>query len=183
MTVFVALLRAVNVGGRTLPMADLRGLCETLGFEDVRTFIQSGNVVLRSPVHDRRRVREQIEAAIEDRFGFKSEVMIRTAEDLRRLIARNPFPDVAEAEPTRLVVAFLTAPAADDAPARLEAVYKGPERARFVGEDIYVHFPNGQGESKLTPAVLQKASGVPGTARNWNTVGMLLAMAEALEGS
>ncbi len=107
MTVFVALLRAVNVGGRSVKMADLKALFAELGFEDARTYLQSGNVVFDPGKADRAAVARKIEKGIEARYGFKSEAILRTGGELKKLIAKNPFPAMAKSDPSHLTVVFL----------------------------------------------------------------------------
>jgi uncharacterized protein (DUF1697 family) len=166
----VALLRGVNVGGRTLPMAELRDLVESLGFEDVRTYIQSGNVLFSAP---RKPKAEVLEAAIDRRFGLNVDVMLRSAAELRRVIDRNPFPD---AERSRLHVGFMAKKPAAAAVAALDSDAFAPERFAILGTELYLHLPNGTGRTKLPDYVLRRIK-VPTTIRNWNTVTKLAELA------
>lgn len=177
MTAFAALLRAVNVGGTgIIRMADLRALCEKIGFGSVQTLLQSGNVVFTAKGTDKA-VAEKLAAAIERSHGFRPAVMVRTAAELAGVIERNPFPAAAKAEPNRLLVSFLAGPPAKDAAERLAAIRVEKEKIRLVGGSLYVHYAEGgMGTSKIGNAVLEKALGVPATARNWNTVTKLMAM-------
>jgi uncharacterized protein (DUF1697 family) len=176
MTRFVALLRAVNVGGRTLPMAALRDLCEAeLGWERVATYIQSGNVVFEA-----KGKAEALEAALEKaiaaRFGFDAPAMIRTASEWRTLLAANPFPKESEVEPNRV---FLGVPKRDpeaDAADRIAAKAAAGERVKASGGALWFHYPEGAGSSKLTPALIDRAAGCPVTARNWRTATKLAEM-------
>lgn len=182
MTVFVSLLRGINVGGnKTVAMAALKALYESLGLEGARTLLNSGNVVFATTEKDRAKLARKIEAAIEKEFGFRPAVMLRDAVALKEIVAQNPFPDVAKRDPGHLVVMFLASRPGKDAPKRLAAAYDGPEEIRIAGEDAYITYPNGIGRSKLTNALLEKQLGVAGTARNWNTVTKLLEMIEATE--
>jgi uncharacterized protein (DUF1697 family) len=168
-TVFVALLRAVNVGGTgMLPMKDLRGLCEELGCEKVRTYIQSGNVVCESGISEAA-LRKKLEAALTDKTGREVSVLIRTASELRAALDANPYPHAALA---RVAVVFLHKAAPSDLLTGL--VIPGREEVRAVGREIFVHYPDGMGRSKLKLPPLA----TQGTARNLNTVGRLAAMAE-----
>lgn len=167
---FVALLRGVNVGGRNpLPMAELRALVESLGFTEVVTLIQSGNVVFsaeRSPTSG------LLESAIEERFGLTLPVIVRSGEELRRALAANPYP---AAEPGTLHLGFLAAtPAAGDV-AALEPDRYLPERFQLQGAELYLELPAGMGRSKL-PAYLERGLRVPVTLRNWATSMKLLAL-------
>ena len=178
MTAYVSLLRAVNLAGNNrVAMADLRRLYESLGFGGVATYVNSGNVVFSARATDVPRLPNRIERAIAARFGAPIDVITRTAGDLRDAIAANPFPTEAAADPTKVVVVFLPASPAKAERDALAKPVAGPERLKLVGADLYVHYPDGQGRSKLKLPL--KA---PGTARNWNTVVKLAEMAAALEG-
>lgn len=182
---YIALLRAVNVGGYgKLPMADFRKLVEGLGFGNVRTYIQSGNAVFDAP-GSAKKVGAAITAALEQLTGARVDVMVRTHEELTRVIAENPFAAEAEEDGARVHVSFLAGTAAAGAEAAFRAIQgKYPQRRdRFhvAGEHIYFHFPDGAGETKFTGKALEKAIGAPGTGRNWNTVVKLWEMAKGRE--
>ncbi len=174
MTATVALLRAVNVGGRSVKMADLAALFADLGFAGARTYLQSGNVVFDAGRADRARVAARIEAGIADRFGFRSEAILRTGAELARLIARNPFPDMARDDPSHLLVMFLAGAPTRDDKAALAVTWDGPETWRLAGSDLFITYPAGIGKSKLKLKLK-----TPGTGRNWNVVTALAAMAGA----
>lgn len=166
----VALLRAVNVGGTgLLPMSELAALCTGLGFQDVRTYIQSGNVVFRTPLAAER-AGEALAKKLAVHMRRPCDVMVRDADALRALLAANPFPG---AEPARVIVLFYAQPVRK----ALVDGLTGPDGEVVVaaGREVYVHYVNGQGRSKLK---LPKDLGVF-TGRNVNTVAKLLAMAEA----
>jgi uncharacterized protein (DUF1697 family) len=176
MTRFLALLRAVNVGGRTLPMAALRELCEAeLGWEAVQTYIQSGNVVF-SAKGKGEALETALEGAIEAKFGFKASAMIRTAAEWRALLAANPFPDESEAEPNRVFVGIPKGSVAAGAADRIAAKAAAGERVKEAGAALWFHYPKGAGTSKLTPALIDRAAGCPVTARNWRTATKLAEM-------
>jgi len=170
MTAFVALLRAVNVGGTgKLPMRDLKAMCEGLGFGQVRTYIASGNVVFKCGQSEAT-VKASLEAAMRAFAGKPVGVFVRTGPEMAAIVAGNPFPD---ALPARVAVHFLEALPPADA---LDLIRgrDGEEIARGRRE-IYVHYVNGMGRSRLTiPAA------AVGTARNMNTVAKLAAMASDL---
>lgn len=182
MTVYVALLRAVNVGGTgIIKMAHLTALCERAGFTKVKTLLQSGNVVFRATGSDKT-VARKLADAIERSHGFRPAVIVRTAAEIAYVIDHNPFRAAARDEPNRLLVSFLAGPPADDAVERLATIKVQKEKLRLVGDVLYVHYADGgMGTSKVTNAVLERALGTPATARNWNTVGKLLALAGSLE--
>lgn len=173
MTTFVALLRAVNVGGRKVEMAELRKVAEKLGLSSVRTYIASGNLVFEGKGKPAA-IEAQLQAAIAKRFGIDVPVLVRTAKEWAALAAGNPFPG---AEPNRLYFLLSKAPPHMDAArtALLRAV--GGEEARLVGDALWIHYPAGMGPSKVTPGHIDKATGSPTTARNLNTVRKLDEMA------
>lgn len=185
MPTYVVLLRAVNVGGTgKLPMADFRKLLQELGFKNVQTYIQSGNAVFDAS-GSAARVKAAISAGLEKLLGSPAEVMVRTHQELSRLIAENPFAAEAAADGARVHVGFLAGPAAATALAAMTAIVeKYPQRRdRFhlAGDHIYFHFPDGAAETKFTGKTLDRAIGIPGTARNWNTVLKLHAMSKSRE--
>src|SRR3954471_19692549 len=174
----VALLRAVNVGGRKLPMAELRTLCAGLGWEDVATYIQSGNLVFTAP-GEAEAIETMLEKAIAGAFGLDVPVMVRSRAEWAKYHAENPFPNEAKDEPARLMLVVTKRPPAVGAAEAIEARATAGERVRQAGDVLWFHFPNGAGESKLTPSLVDRAIGSPGTARNYNTVMKLKAMLEA----
>ena len=185
MPTYVVLLRAVNVGGTgKLPMADFRKLLEGLGFKNVQTYIQSGNAVFDAS-GSAAKVKAAITGGLEKLLGAQAEVMIRTHEQLSHVIEENPFAAEAGADGARVHVCFLAGPAAATAKAALtEIVEKYPQRRdRFhlAGDHIYFHLPDGAAETKFTGKTLDRAIGVPGTGRNWNTVLKLHAMSKGRE--
>ena len=173
----VALLRAVNVGGRKVIMAELRAMLEDLGLAAPRTLLASGNALFESD-EDAAVLEGRLEEAIQHRFGLRSEVMVRTPEDCAAALAAGPFQAEAKAEPSRTYVMFLkSAPPAEAVQALLAAVEPMPERAAVRGREAYLYYADGAGTSKLTNALIERKLGVRGTARNWNTVGKLAAFA------
>ncbi|HEX8223590.1 MAG TPA: DUF1697 domain-containing protein [Allosphingosinicella sp.] len=175
----IALLRAVNVGGRKLPMAELRALCVgELGWKEVETYIQSGNVVFAAP-GKAEALEKKLEEAIKDRFGLDVPVMVRTATQWAACAAANPFPDAARDEPNRLQLLVPKLPLKPDAAERLTERAQAGEKVEAAGGALWLHYPQGVGTSKLTPALIDKACGSPATGRNWRTVVKLKDMAEA----
>ncbi len=176
MTTYIALLRGINVGGHNLvPMKALAQALERGGLTNVRTYIQSGNVVCRSGAARPAALASTVGDVIEDTFGFRPGVMVLTAKDLDRVIAGNPFPK-ATAEPATLHVSFLQSVPGKPDLKSLEALKKPNERFALKGNAFYLHAPDGIGQSKLATRA-EKALGVAGTARNWRTVLQLQAMA------
>ena len=175
MTRFAAFLRAVNVGGRKLSMDELRGACADVGLEEAQTYIQSGNVAFSSGLRSAAKVEALLEGALLDRTGLDITVIARTAAELAKVVADPPWAPTALG-PTRLIVVFLkTAPTGRAGPLDLSSY--GPETAVRKGKELYIDYVNGQGRSKVTNAVLERLLGVRCTARNWNTVEKMLALA------
>jgi len=171
MTRLAGLLRAVNVGGRKLLMADLKRIAGEAGFDAPTTLLASGNLLFgtdMAPV----KAEKALEAAILKDQGLATDVMVRDLEQLKAVIAANPFPRQAKEEPNRLMAMFLTGEPA----AGLDVL----ENACVAGEEIkpgpgclYIWFPGGAGTSKLGNTVIERRLKVRGTARNWNTVNKL----------
>lgn len=167
MTSYVALLRAVNIGGRQLPMADLRAIAEEAGFEHPRTFIASGNLLFTSAKREGA-VARLLEAALKAHMGVEVPVMVRTARELAAVVKANPF---AEEPASKVVAIFLEEKPPTDSIEKARGIVD--ERLALGWREIYVHFPSGMGRSKLKlPAQSD------GTARNMNTVSKLAAMAK-----
>jgi uncharacterized protein (DUF1697 family) len=171
---YVALLRGINVGAHNrISMPDLRELVTGTGADDVRTYVQSGNVVFRSSAKAAA-AGEAIEKAIKKELGLDVAVMVRTDKQLAKVIEGNPFPK--QPDHKRLLVMFLGAkPTAANAKQLAEAA--GPEEFEVVGNEVYMHYPDGYGRSKLGGMWVEKKLAVPGTARNWRSVTTLAEMA------
>jgi uncharacterized protein (DUF1697 family) len=177
MSVVIALLRAVNVGGRSLKMADLVALARDLGFTEPRTLAQSGNLVFEAKETTHADLERRLEAEAEARFGFAIDFIVRSAAEWRTLIARNPFLDAARGDPSHLLVVPLKTTPPKDAIDALRAAIKGREQIALASRDAYLVYPDGIGRSKLTIQVIERYLKARGTARNWNTVLKLAAMA------
>ena len=169
MSVQVALLRGVNLGGRKVVMSELRDICAAAGFEEVRSLIASGNLILKAKLKGAK-LEAKLEQVIFDGLGLKTDVFVRDGDELDAILAANPFKPFAKTNPNFLVVNFMRGSASA---AELEAI----KATALTGEEVkqgkaclYIKFPSGQGVSKLKMPKL-------GTARNWNTVSKLAAMA------
>lgn len=163
MKTFIALLRAINVGGTgKLAMARLRELCETAGFEEVRSYIQSGNLVLRSSL-SQAKVKAALEALLEKELGKPRGVFLRTPQELKEVLAKNPYQDCQvvffEQSPPKTLLEKVVAP--------------GGEELSLGKKEVYVYYPQGVGKSRLKAPGLKE-----GTGRNLNTLRKLLEMAE-----
>jgi uncharacterized protein (DUF1697 family) len=178
MTTYVALLRSINVGGRNrVPMSDLRAMIESLGFEEVTTYVQSGNVIFTgtgSPAV----VAGALSGAMADRLGLTVPVVVRTDRQLGQVLSTSPYRSM-EVDPKTLHVTFLASSPDPGAVRALEeeAGRFAPDRLQVVGDDVYLHCPGGYGETKLNNGFLERRLGVVATTRNWRTVTTLAEMA------
>lgn len=179
-TVMLAFLRGINVGGNKLiPMAELRALAAKLGFGDVATFIQSGNLIFTTTLSPAA-VETALEAAIQKRFGFSVDVVARTAEQWQRYAARTPFEDAASLRPQLLHLGLAKAALRAGTGEALAPYLRGGERVHPADDCIWIDYAAGAGQSKVSPAVLDRAAGSTVTARNWRTVQKLAQLAAAL---
>lgn len=177
MAVQVALLRGINLGpNRRVAMGDLRDLLSAEGYSDVRTYVQSGNVVLSSPL-SAERLERALERHVLSGFGIDTRVVVRTRDELAAVIALNPLGDVA-ADPKRYQVSFLSAEPAAEAIRAIADADVSPERFAHHGREIYAWHPEGIQRSALAKLISDRRLGVTATARNWNTVTTLFAMAD-----
>jgi uncharacterized protein (DUF1697 family) len=184
MTVYVSMLRAVNVGGSSrIKMDALQRVYESLGLADVRTLLQSGNVVFRSGLTDRPRLVKRIMQELERQLGLQIEVILRTLAEVASIVERGPLLS-PRADPSKLLVMFLSSVPQSAAQAALLKWHKSkemPEMLELRGPEIYLYYPDGVGRSKLTNAVIENKLDTSGTARNWNTLVKLVEVGRALE--
>ena len=174
----IVLLRGINIGSRNrIAMPALREALADASFDDVRTYLQSGNVVLSSRAAPKT-VARKCEAVIADRFGLEIAVVVRTRNELAEVVRRNPLGDVAK-DPKRYQVSFLSAKPAAGVVRKLEALAAGGERLVASGRELYAWHPKGVARSKLWAALAGRGLGVTATARNWTTVTKLLELADA----
>jgi uncharacterized protein (DUF1697 family) len=179
-TTYVALLRAINLAGiNRVGMADLRQCLAGAGMEDVRTLLQSGNVVCRSDVRSPARLETIMKDVAKRELGVETEFFVRSAAEWGAVIDGNPFPNEAKTDPGRLIVTALRDPPAAEQLAALRAAIRGREVVEVNGRHAYIVYPDGMGRSKLTMALLERRLATRGTARNWNTVLKLGALAGA----
>lgn len=180
MNTYVMLLRGINVGGRnSLPMKELVGFLEELGCQNVRTYIQSGNVVLQSTRRGASSLADKLSLEIKKRRGFEPHVLPLPIEDFERAMRANPFPE-AESEPRSLHLGFLDSVPPNPDLKKLEDLRVESERFQLIHKVFYLHAPDGIGRSKLA-ANAEKSLGVAMTSRNWRTVGKIWEMARELE--
>jgi uncharacterized protein (DUF1697 family) len=179
-TIFVALLRSVNVAGRNrVAMADLRALVASLGFDDVTTYVQSGNVVFSGPGTAEGAAASIREALTAD-LGVDVPVLARTGQEFAGVLSVSPYQDL-DADPATLHVTFLGATPEVDAVDGLhsDALAQAPDRLQVIGAEVFLHCPGGYGRTKLTNTYLERRLGVTATTRNWRTVTVLAEMVGA----
>jgi uncharacterized protein (DUF1697 family) len=184
MTVIISMLRGVNLGpNRRVKMEALRSLYESLRLRDVRTYVQSGNVIFRTEERDIALMTKRLQKAIEKTFGFQCDVILRTTSELRGVIARNPFANRRGIEPSKLLVTFLTSDPGEEARKQVRKIKTNPDELWIDGREMYTYFPNGMARPKVSWAAIEKILKISGTGRNWNSITKLLEMAETLEGA
>lgn len=176
MKTYVSLLRAVNVGGKSLPMDALRKLFEDLDLVNVETYLQSGNAVFGSPAAETGTLAAALEMQIRKAFGFDVTVFILEPADLQRILAANPFLKQKGVDPESLYVTFLQYPPAPQQWAALEGAAGGPDSFRPGEAEVYLSCPGGYGKTKLSNAFFGKKLNMPATTRNWKTVTALAQM-------
>jgi uncharacterized protein (DUF1697 family) len=175
-TPWIALLRGVNVGGhRKLPMAQLRTLVEGAGYGNVRTYIQSGNVVFTATIDDPGAAARSLEALILAETGIDTTVTLRSRDQLAAVIAAHPFVDRAE-DPKHLHVSFCVGDLDDSGLRAADPARWAPDEVATGTAELYLHCPRGMGRSKLTPKLIERLVGGSATTRNWRTVNKLLEM-------
>jgi uncharacterized protein (DUF1697 family) len=174
---YVALLRGINVGGKNkLPMKELVALFEDIGCDEVRTYIQSGNVVFRTGVDRVSEVQDAVCEAIAARFGYRIPVLLRTAQELGNVVATNPFL-VESPDPKHLHVGFLADTPSAERVQSLDPRRSDVDRFAVLGAEVYLHVPGGMGRTKLTTDYFDRRLGKVMTVRNWRSVQALLEMA------
>jgi len=178
MNTYIALLRGINVGGHNqVAMADLRDLLTQLGFADVRSLLQSGNLIFGATRRTAAQLERLLETEAAKRLGLQTDFFIRTAKEWDSVVANNPFQKEAARDPGHLVVMFLKEAPSASAVKALQQAITGREIVRAAGKHLYITYPDGIGRSRLTNAVIDKQLETRGTGRNWNTVLKLAALA------
>lgn len=182
---WVCLLRGINVGGKgKIAMLELRKLCEELGWRNVSTYIQSGNIVFSSTQADADEVRSLLEPRLLQNWQIKTTAILRTAEQWKQVIEENPMAQHARAAPSKMLVSFLSGSVSpmqmDSFQQDLQALAPGAEELALRGTALYIYFPMGMGTSKLNITKVEKLLGCTSTARNWNTVLKLNEMLSSL---
>lgn len=182
MGVMISMLRGVNLGPHNrMKMEELRAVYDSLKLQDPRTYVQSGNVLFKTKERDEGKLGSRIQDGIEKKFGFRPDVILRTTEELRMAVAKNPFSTRKNIDPSKLLVSFLTAAPQSDACEKLRALDTAPEELWIDGREIFIYYPNGLARPKFQWTKADKILKVVGTGRNWNSVTKMLAMAEEME--
>ena len=182
MPAIISMLRGVNVGGHNkIKMDDLRALYQSLKLNAPQTYVQSGNVIFLSGEKNLATLSQRIQDGIQRKFGFRPDVILRTASELRHVLARNPFASRHNIEPSKLLVAFLASDPGLQVRESLMKIDARGEELHIHGSELYIYFPNGMGKSKLPWPTIEKILKTPFTGRNWNTVTKMLGIAENLE--
>lgn len=178
MATHIGLLRAVNLGAHNrVSMRELCALLDTLGMRETKSLLQSGNVVFGSGVKATAQLERVLEAALAKRLGVETDCFVRTAKEWQAIIAGNPFPKQAKDDPGHLIVMCLKDEPEAAAITALQKAIVGREVVRAGGRHAYFVYPDGMGRSKLTTALIERKLGTRATARNWNTVLKLGALA------
>jgi uncharacterized protein (DUF1697 family) len=179
MQTFIAILRGINVSGqKKILMADLKSLFENSGFLEVQTYIQSGNVVFKSPAKlPGLKLAQKIEKAINEKYGFKVPVITRNKEELQKIITTNPFAEQKNIDLKKLHLTFLSNEPEKENIENIRKTNFSPDEFVIEGKEIYLHIPESYGLTKLSNTFFEKKLKVTATTRNWNTVNKLWEMA------
>jgi uncharacterized protein (DUF1697 family) len=179
MPIYISMLRGINVGGhKRIKMDQLRKSFEALGFEQVQTYIQSGNVVFKAAKLSTSALSQGIEKKILSDFGFPVSVISRTADELGKAISNNPFVKVSGIDPEKLHIMFLSETPATAAFKKLTELTVAPDQCRSSDREIYFYLPNGVSQSVLMKSPVDRILSVVTTTRNWKTVNQLLRLCQ-----
>ena len=179
MPAYVSMLRGINVGGKTIKMERLRAAFEALSFFRVRTYAQSGNVVFETTQGSPAALPKKIQERILRDFGFPVPVILKTTEEMERVVAADPFAEEKSIEQSKLHVTFLSHALPRTAVTALEGLAAGKERFCILNQEVYLYCPNGYGRTKLSNTNIEKKLSVVATTRNWKTVKALLEMTQS----
>ncbi|MBD3225868.1 MAG: DUF1697 domain-containing protein [Caldithrix sp.] len=178
MNVFISLLRGINVSGqKKIKMGDLRALYESLSFTNVKTYIQSGNVIFASQEKDRARLSRRIEEKIQETYEYNVQVLIKNRNELQQLIHQNPFLQRYNMDTKHLHVTFLYTSPDSELREQIQGIHYEPDELALVGDTIYIYCPNGYGRTKLSNNFFEKKLKTCATTRNWKTITKLTELA------
>ncbi|MBI3193984.1 MAG: DUF1697 domain-containing protein [Ignavibacteriae bacterium] len=179
MRVFIAMLRGINVSGqKRVPMNELKALYEEIQFQNVTTYIQSGNVVFSSEVSDANILSKKIEEKIFKKFGFEVPVIIRTMKEMQAVIKNNPFLKEKNIDTERLYITYLSVTPTKDKLEKTGEYNFAPDRFAIKGKEVYLYCPISYGNSKLNNNFFENKLQVTATTRNWKTTNELLRIAQ-----
>jgi uncharacterized protein (DUF1697 family) len=179
MPTFIAMLRGINVSGhKIIKMEPLRACFIAMDFSQVKTYVQSGNLVFEAPNELTVGLADKIKRKILHEFGFSVPVAVKTVAELRHIVQNNPFAKNPAIDTSKLHVTFLSAPPPKSALQELLPLAVDPEQIQIIEKEIYLYCPNGYGRTKLSNNAIEKKLAVEATTRNWNTVNTLLEMAQ-----
>jgi uncharacterized protein (DUF1697 family) len=179
MPVYIAMLRGINVTGyKIIKMEALRASFAALGFSNVKSYVQSGNVIFEAPSDSAASLPKKIEEKILRDFGHSVPVFLRTPKEMAETVKRNPFLKTPAIDVSRLYVTFLAETAPKTAAGLLQPLAAGSEQIRVIGREIYLYCPLGYGQSKISNTAIEKKLSIGATTRNWKTTQTLLAMAQ-----
>lgn len=183
MQTYIALLRAINVGGNSkLAMADLKAMLVDLGVENPQTLLQTGNLVFQTAKSTCDKLETKLEKTLAERFELITDVFVRTAEEWRHVIAANPFAKEAANDPSHLLIMPLKTAPTKQVVQALQTAIHGREKVAAVGRELFIVYPDGIGRSKLTNKLIETKLGTRGTGRNWNTAVKIDQLLLAVEG-
>lgn len=178
MKTYIAIIRGINVSGKhKVPMAELRPLCESLGWKNVRTYIQSGNVIFETDKPENLALK--LEDLIAENFGFRVPGIMRSAAEIAAVVSKNPFAEMTDFDPEKLYVTFLAEAPQPDKLEAIKAFTFEPEMYTILGQEVYVYCFNGYGNTKLENLFFEKKLKVTCTTRNWRTVNKLVEMSQS----
>jgi uncharacterized protein (DUF1697 family) len=183
MQTYIALLRAINVGGNSkIAMADLKAMLADLGVDNPQTVLQTGNLVFQTATSTCDKLEDKFEKALAERFELTTDVFVRTAEEWRHAIAANPFAKEAANDPSHLLIMPLKKAPTKPMVQELQTAIHGREFVAAVGRELFIVYPDGIGRSKLTNKLIETRLATRGTGRNWNTALKLEQLANSVSG-
>lgn len=181
MKTYIALLRAINVGGNSkLAMADLKAMLVDMAFDNPQTLLQTGNLIFQSKATSGDKLEASLEQALAERFELTTDVFVRTVDEWRHALAANPFAKEAANDPSHLLVMPLKAAPPKKAVQDLQTAIHGREKVAAVGRELFIVYPDGIGRSKLTIKMIETKLDTRGTGRNWNTAVKIMQLLETV---
>jgi len=181
MQAYVAMLRGINVSGhKTIKMEDLRTLCSGLGFRNLESYVQSGNIAFQTAIGNPATLSKRIGETILESFGFDAPVIVRTSRQMKNTVVNNPFLKRKDVDSSKLHVTFLSETVQEESLKHLETISTGQDQFCTAPQEIYLYCPGGYGRTKLSNNAIEKALSVRATTRNWRTTKTLFEMVSKL---